>query len=219
MTHQTRALFIAITWAGLLAVYFIGRRWLAERLNPRAAAVMLTRPPGPLKPPGTLLTRTGVLFVFAANIVTLFLFFFDALSPAGRVPAGFRVNLPGWAVYTGMALFLLVNAWATLAMLFNPGYTPLYKLPPQQFLLANRGPYAIVRHPRYTAEALLNIILFLLTGIWLPLLGLIGWAAVVCQARAEERFLMMLAPQEYARYRNQTGMFFPKAAAGRRADR
>lgn len=70
-----------------------------------------------------------------------------------------------------------------------------------RFLLATRGPYSMVRHPRYAGEAWLNVILFMFTGIWLPLLGMLGWIAMYYQARAEENLLAALAGEEYDRYR------------------
>lgn len=45
---------------------------------------------------------------------------------------------------------------------------------------------------------------------WLPLLGLLGWIAIYDQARAEEEILMMLAGEKYEKYRQRTGMFFPR---------
>lgn len=104
----------------------------------------------------------------------------------------------------------MLNAvWGLLAALFNPNYTPCFQPMKKQFLLAMRGPYAVVRHPRYAGEAWLNVILFMFTGIWLPLLGVLRWIAMYDQARAEEEILMTLAGEEYKKYRQRTGMFFP----------
>jgi protein-S-isoprenylcysteine O-methyltransferase Ste14 len=68
----------------------------------------------------------------------------------------------------------------------------------------------VIRHPRYAAEAWLNIILFMFTGIWFPLLGALGWIAMYYQARAEDEILLTLAGEDYEKYRKRTGMFFPR---------
>jgi len=120
------------------------------------------------------------------------------------------VDLPPWVNFSGSILFVLDAVWGLLALLFNPNYTPMFQPMKKQFLLATRGPYAVMRHPRYAAEIWLNVILFLFTGIWLPLLGALGWVAMYYQARAEENLLAALAGEEYDRYRQSTGMFFPR---------
>ncbi len=210
MTDPEKAMLIAITWGVLLVLYAFGRLLQKHRPAARSVLTLDTEKVDTSSPPGTLLSKAGVLWVFGANIVSLFLLFIEAWYPAmGGVAKLLMLRLPAWLEIVGTALFLLITVWGLFAMLYNPTYTPLYRLPPHQFALATRGPYAIIRHPRYTAEALLNIALFLLTGMWLPLLGVIGWAAVVSQARAEERFLMKLAPRAYANYQRKTGMFFP----------
>jgi protein-S-isoprenylcysteine O-methyltransferase Ste14 len=84
-------------------------------------------------------------------------------------------------------------------------------------MIATEGPYAVVRHPRYASEALMNIVLFLFTGFWIPLLGMIGWPTMYCQAQAEEHYLLMAAEKEYDEYRSRVGMFFPKLGGKRPA--
>ncbi len=121
-----------------------------------------------------------------------------------------KVNLPPWVHVLGGILFVINMVWGLLALLFNPNYTPMFQPMREQFLLARRGPYAVVRHRRYAGEAWLNVVLFMFTGIWLPLLGALGWIAMYHQARAEEEVLITLAGQEYEEYCQRTGMFFPR---------
>jgi protein-S-isoprenylcysteine O-methyltransferase Ste14 len=211
MTSQNKLLIIAVTWLALFVLYSIDRLLIKGGLRTRSTKGSLTRASVPAKPPGTHLSKVGVLFVFAVNIITIILLLISALSLSIDPYLDWaKVNLPLWANVAGSVLFVIDNIWGYFAMVFNPNYTPLYRVPPQQFILATQGPYAIIRHPRYAAEAFLNIALFLFTGIWLPLLGLIGWAAIYHQARAEENYLMALAAKEYGEYRKKTGMFFPK---------
>jgi protein-S-isoprenylcysteine O-methyltransferase Ste14 len=107
-------------------------------------------------------------------------------------------------------LFLLDCVWGLLVLIFNPAYTPFFFKRNSKILLATQGPYALIRHPRYASEAALNVILYLLTGAWIPLLGLFGWAALYLQALAEEKFLLAAAPETYGRYYAGTGRFLPR---------
>ncbi|MBL8100197.1 MAG: isoprenylcysteine carboxylmethyltransferase family protein [Anaerolineales bacterium] len=163
------------------------------------------------KPPGTIPSKVGVLFVFTVNIITIILLLIDSLSSSiNQYLVLVKVNLPLWVNVVGSILFVVDDIFGLFAMVFNPNYTPLYTVPPQEFILATQGPYGLIRHPRYASEAFLNIALFLFTGIWLPILGLIGWVAIYYQARAEENYLMALAPKDYGEYRKKTNMFVPK---------
>ena len=151
-------MLIAITWGALLVLYAIGRLLQKRRPAARSILTLDTEKVDTSSPPGTLLSKTGVLWVFGANIISLFLLFLEAWYPAlGGNARLVMLRLPMWAEIVGIALFLLITVWSLFAMLYNPTYTPLYRLPPHRFALATRGPYAIIRHPRYTAEALLNI--------------------------------------------------------------
>jgi protein-S-isoprenylcysteine O-methyltransferase Ste14 len=210
MTSQIMLLIIAVTWGVLLVLYGINNL-LARDLWLKHALV-ITRPTLslPATPPGSLHSKSGVLFIFMVNIVTIGLLVFDALSISEiQCLAFIKINFQLWVNITGSVLFVLGTLGGFFAMIFNPTYTPLYKLPPEKFILANQGPYALTRHPRYVTEALLNISLFLLTGFWLPLLGLIGWLGLFHQAKAEEKYLMAMAPKEYGEYCERTTMFLP----------
>ncbi len=211
MSDQNQLLIIALTWAPLFVLYSINRFFLKNRFLKRSSTIILPNQPVGVKPPGTFLTQVGALSVFAVNILTIFLVIIAAVpTPICQYVAVVRLDLPLWVQITGSVLFMLNNIWGSLTMIYNPNYTPLYSRPPQGSVLATHGPYALIRHPRYACEALQNLVLFLFTGFWLPLLGLIGWAGMCQQARAEEDYLMRLVPKEYGEYRERTGMFFLK---------
>ncbi len=211
MSSQTQALIIIVTWGILLLLYALNRYLVKDRLIRRSPKVFLSSEANRAINPGLPLNKYGVIFVFAVNIITFVIIFATAISPSLSLNlALLNVKLPLWTNILGSILFVIDYLWGFFALIYNPNYTPLYKSPPNQFILATQGPYSILRHPRYTSEALLNIALFLFTGIWLPLLGLIGWAAIYYQARAEESYLMRLVPKEYGEYRTKTGMFLPK---------
>lgn len=211
MTLLTKLLIIAITWAALFLLYSLQRFLIKDGFLSHSPKIFLSNSPDPAKAPGTLLSKVGVLFVFAVNILTITLLLISAFSDlVDQYLVQVKIDLPLWVNIIGSILFVTGNIWGFFAMAFNPNYTPLYHVPPSQFILATQGPYRIIRHPRYAAEAFLNIALFLFTGLWLPVLGLIGWVAIYHQARAEENFLMALANKEVGEYRQRTGMFFPK---------
>jgi protein-S-isoprenylcysteine O-methyltransferase Ste14 len=210
MSNQTKALIIGITWWVLLMIHFLHRRFLRHEVVNHFLVIKTNREPNQTSSPGTSLSKSGVLFVFGANIITFVLVIATALFPTldafvGRV----RIGLPRWTNIVGGILFVLNSIWGLLVLVFNPNYTPLYKELSDQFLLATQGPYHIIRHPRYAAEAMLNIALFLFTGVWISLLGMIGWPAIYSQALAEEDYLMKVAGRAYGEYCRNTGMFFP----------
>lgn len=209
MNTQNKLLIIAITWATLFVLYNANRFLIKNALLKHSPKIVRSHVSTLSKPPGTILSKTGVLFVFAVNIITIIFLLIDSLSSVNQHLVLAKVSLPLWVNVLGSILFVIDTIFGFFAMVFNPNYTPLYAVPPQEFILAMQGPYGVIRHPRYASEAFLNIALFLFTGIWLPLLGLIGWVAIYHQARAEEDYLMALATKEYGEYRKKTNMFFP----------
>ena len=129
--------------------------------------------------PGTFLSRTGVLFVFVINIAVIGLVFGSALSkPFESAVLSLRFDLPLWVNVTGGVLIVLYSLWGLLVLFYNPNYTPLYRSLHGTYIIATEGPYRWVRHPRYAAAAIANLIFFLFTGFWLSLLGILGWATV-----------------------------------------
>lgn len=211
MSYQIESVVILTTWAALLVILLVGRSFVRRRFLEGSPNLRGSNLSDPANRPGSLRSKAGTLFVFTANIATVALVFTAAISaPVSQRLDWMRVNLPPWVQVLGSGLFVLNAGWGLLALLFNPNYTPMFQPMREQFMLARRGPYAVVRHPRYTGEAWLNVILFMLTGIWLPLLGALGWIPMYYQARAEEESLTTLAGQEYEEYCQRTGMFFPR---------
>lgn len=80
----------------------------------------------------------------------------------------------------------------------------------KNYVLATGGPYKIMRHPMYVQKAIFPLLLFLTTGVWLSLLGLISWFALPTQAKAEEQILIEMFGDNYIQYLTKTGRFFPK---------
>jgi protein-S-isoprenylcysteine O-methyltransferase Ste14 len=209
MSARIQATIILITWGMLLALHALNKHVIKLRFLKAPIVVDLGTAPAPR--PGSSLSGAGVLFVFVINIAAIGLLFGIALSPPFESASSFlRFELPLWVNVTGSVLFVLYSLWGLLVLLFNPNYTPLYRSPRRQYVIVTEGPYWLVRHPRYAAAALANLIFFMFTGFWLSLLGILGWAAVYAQAQAEERFLLTVAPRAYGEYRHRTGMFLPR---------
>jgi protein-S-isoprenylcysteine O-methyltransferase Ste14 len=211
MSTQVESTIILTTWVALLLILYVSQNFVKRRFLKDSPNVQIPNSSRQGNQPGSSRSKIGTLFVFASNIATIMLVFTAAISPSTVKRLDWiSVDLPLWVYFCGGIFFVLNAVWGLLAALFNPNYTPCFHPMKKQFLLATRGPYAVVRHPRYVGEAWLNVILFMFTGIWLPLLGLLGWIAIYDQARAEEEILMMLAGEKYEKYRQRTGMFFPR---------
>lgn len=209
MSARTQTTIILITWGVLLTLYALAKYAIKNRFL--KAPIVVDLGAVPALRPGSFLSGAGVLFVSVINIATIGLVFWATLSPSPVNVLGFlRLELPFWVNAAGSVLFVLYSLWGLLVLSFNPNYTPLYKPLPGQYVIATEGPYRLVRHPRYAAAALANLIFFMFTSFWLSLFGILGWAAVYAQARAEEQLLLTLSPQAYGAYRRRTGMFFPQ---------
>ena len=77
--------------------------------------------------------------------------------------------------------------------------------------LIQKGPFAIIRHPLYVSYVLILTGLgFVLLSYWLliPALFIIG--GIYPTAKAEEKVLIEQFGDEYIKYQQKVGMFFPK---------
>lgn len=77
--------------------------------------------------------------------------------------------------------------------------------------LVSRGPYRWIRHPLYTGGSFLWLSLSLLTDLWIfaPFLAC-SLILLVRRTPLEERELLRHFGEEYRRYMDRTGRFFPK---------
>ncbi len=209
MSAQAITTITLITWGLLLALYALNKYVIKHRFLKSPILVNLSAVP--VSRPGSFIAGAGVLFTFVINILAIGVVLGCTLSPSFENAARFlRLDLPLWVNGTGSILFVLYSLWGLLVVFYNANYTPLYKRIHGQYVIVTEGPYWLVRHPRYAAAALANLVFFLFTGVWLSLLGLRGWAAIYAQGKAEEQFLLTLAPEAYGAYRRRTGMFLPR---------
>lgn len=209
MSAQVQTTITLLTWGVILALYALNKYVIKH--NFLKSPILVDLSTVPVSRPGSFIAGAGVLLTFVSNIAAIGVAFGCALSSSFENAARIlRFELPLWINIVGGVLFVLYSLWGLLVLFYNPNYTPLYKQLRGHYIIVTEGPYRWVRHPRYAAAALANLIFFLFTGIWLSLLGLLGWAAVYAQGKAEEQFLLMLSPQAYGDYRRRTGMFFPR---------
>jgi len=209
MSAQVQATVVLVTWGVLMTLYALNKYGIKH--NFLKAPILVDLSTVPVSRPGSFIAGAGVLFTFVSNIAAIGVVFGCALSPSFENAVRFlRFELPSWVNIAGSVLFVLYSLWGLLVLFYNPNYTPLYKQTRGHYIIVTEGPYRWVRHPRYAAETLANLIFFLFTGVWLSLLGVLGWAAVYAQGKAEEQFLLTLSPQAYGDYRRRTGMLFPR---------
>jgi len=211
MSLSSTAFVIGVAYAGLLLVWATTIP-LARRVFARQPLVVVPPAAAQEQKLGAPFGRSaGVLLVFVANIATMIITLIGAACPAvGAFFEDLRLGLPAFVNIAGAALFVVCGLWGTLTLFFNPSYSPFFLKPKTSFRLATRGPYALVRHPRYAVEAAVNLVLFLLTGLWFPLLGILGWLALREQAVAEETYLLSIAPAQYGPYAASSGRFLPR---------
>jgi protein-S-isoprenylcysteine O-methyltransferase Ste14 len=218
MSSRVQATIILTTWSVLLALYALNK--YEVKINFLKTPIIVDLNDSHTSRPGSFLSGTGVLFVFVTNIVAIGLVFGSALSPSFESAVSvLRFELPLWGHIAGSILFVLYSLWGLLVLFYNTNYTPLYKPLRGKVVIVTEGPYRLVRHPRYAAAAVANLIFFLFTGFCLSVLGILGWAAVYAQAQAEEHLLLTLAPQAYGSYRRRTGMFLPRIRLSRKPGR
>ena len=121
------------------------------------------------------------------------------------------LTLPTWLRWFGVVVaitvvFLLFWMFRSLGM--NITDTVVTR---RDHTLITDGPYRWIRHPLYTFGSLFFISLSLVTGIWLiPLLAIPTFAILIQRTSIEERALQERFGDEYLRYSERTGRFFPR---------
>ena len=84
-----------------------------------------------------------------------------------------------------------------------------------EHVLVTSGPYRWVRHPFYVAFLLAVTANSLVTANWfLALTGGIAFGLMVLRTRTEEENLIERFGEEYLKYMERTGRFFPKRVRG-----
>ncbi len=160
---------------------------------------------------GSIWTRSMILIGFGIGSITVIgVILFSVFDLWNSVSDVFIFDFPNWINWVGLVMIWISYIWGTLVLYYNPNYTPLYSTLTKTYILATGGPYKIIRHPMYVQKAVFPILVFLTTGIWLSLFGLISWIALPKQTQLEENLLKNIYGKPYEEYKETTGKFFPK---------
>nr|MDO8134446.1 isoprenylcysteine carboxylmethyltransferase family protein [Candidatus Njordarchaeum guaymaensis] len=192
-------------------VLLLGRQRRGKRLPP--GSIPVEGPPlrKESSPPATPWSRVtvsiglelGALF----GVIAIGLSVFDYWN---AVPSCLVLDLPLLLNWAGLIGFWVVCIWGDFVMLYNVNYTPVTRGIKDRYVLATGGPYRFVRHPMYLAKALQTIFVFLITGIWLSLVGAVFWVELPRQAAREEELMLKTFGKKYEKYCKVTGRFLPK---------
>jgi protein-S-isoprenylcysteine O-methyltransferase Ste14 len=117
-----------------------------------------------------------------------------------------REDLPLWALTTAAALVLIGNFF-TVVILLHLGRS--FSILPEGRRLVTHGPYAVVRHPLYLAEAVaaLGAVITFLSP-WALILVVVQIAMQIARIHYEEKVLKETFP-EYEDYAKKTWRLIP----------
>ena len=122
------------------------------------------------------------------------------------------VPLPVWLRWAGVGIGIaggVLLIWTLRNLGTNITDTVVTR---RRHTLVTTGPYQFVRHPFYVASALAYAANALATANWfLALMGGLAMALLVLRTTIEEAHLINRFGDDYARYMEQTGRFFPRA--------
>ena len=144
--------------------------------------------------------------IAAGQGLAMFAAFWIAASvPTARLPHRFSLFWAGLATIIAGSL-LRRHCWRML----GASFTGTVIVRPDQ-MVVDRGAYHYVRHPSYTAGALLFLGIGLSLANWISLVVLMGAVSVVYGYRVsvEERALLATIGDSYGRYMNGTKRFIP----------
>lgn len=198
-------------WIISAIIYIILKIFMRNKLPPGSIVILNPIPTGFNKLPANKLTRIMTTlglgsssFWFMVIILSCIFNFWFYISDL------FAFNLPRWLNWVGVIGIWFCYGWGVLVMYYNVNYKALFKPMKGQYILATGGPYRFIRHPMYTEKIIVLIFLFLATGVWLILIGLLGFIWLPKLAKGEEILLLELFGEQYLDYINKSGRFLPK---------
>jgi protein-S-isoprenylcysteine O-methyltransferase Ste14 len=134
------------------------------------------------------------------------------VNPQGMAWAS--VPLPVWLRWTGAGPLCLCAAlltWTLQSLGKNLTDTVVTR---KAHTLVTTGPYRWVRHPFYLSVLLLALSCAMLAANWFIFgCGLTLFTMMALRTQTEEEKLMERFGDEYRRYRERTGAFFPRISA------
>ena len=123
--------------------------------------------------------------------------------------------LPIWLRWLGVALGIIAGLLLTVTFRTLGKNLTDTVVTRAEHVLVTSGPYRWVRHPFYVAFLLAVTANSLVTANWfLALTGGIAFGLMVLRTRTEEENLIERFGEEYLKYMERTGRFFPKRVRG-----
>ena len=176
-------LFFALLFLPMLVVGFVlmvkKPDLLKRRLNTKESQPVQRR----------LIGASGLVFILGFALAGLCFRFQRFLVPQWVVWAACAVFLLGYVLY---GVVIAHNRWLARTVEIQPG---------QQ--LVDRGPYAIVRHPMYTAVLLLFLSMPLILGSWLAFLPFLAFPYILIRRIHNEEQVLTDGLPGYADYKTR----------------
>jgi protein-S-isoprenylcysteine O-methyltransferase Ste14 len=161
--------------------------------------------------PGTKFSRISLMIGLGINSLMFFVVMFLYWFEIGIYNRILIIYLPRWLNWIGFGLTWLYYYWGIKVMQYNVNYLPLYKPLPNKYILVTGGPYRWIRHPMYICKISSGLFLFLISGFWLQIIGIIiAIIALPSQVKGEEKLMLDRFGRYYQEYSTRTGRFFPK---------
>ena len=146
----------------------------------------------------------------AAGMLGLIVYMIDS-----SLMAWSSAPLPIWLRWLGVALGIIAGLLLTVTFRTLGKNLTDTVVTRAEHVLVTSGPYRWVRHPFYVAFLLAVTANSLVTANWfLALTGGIAFGLMVLRTRTEEENLIERFGEEYLKYMERTGRFFPKRVRG-----
>lgn len=113
-----------------------------------------------------------------------------------------RFLVPHWAVWSACAVFLLGYALYGIVIAHNRWLARTVEIQPGQQLVAS-GPYAVVRHPMYTAVLLMFLSMPLILGSWPALVLFLLFPGILIRRIQNEEQVLTAGLDGYADYKTR----------------
>ena len=114
-----------------------------------------------------------------------------------------------WIQLIGAGLMVFGIVLANLGRIARGVIAPSWTMP-ENYKLATKGAYGLVRHPIYSSYMLMALDLFLLLSNVLLLGCFVGLIFYYFIAKREEEMLVERFGSQYVEYKRRVGMIFPK---------
>ena len=142
-------------------------------------------------------------------VASMFGFILYLIDPC--LMAWSSVPLPAWARWLGVVLGVIAGLLLTWTFRFLGKNLTDTIVTRAQHTLVTSGPYRWVRHPLYVSSLLAVAGNSLVTANWfIALTGGIAFCLIARRSRTEEEKLIERFGEEYKKYMERTGRFFPK---------